>query len=191
MIPARCCCSRLGSDASFLFCSDPFFFYFLFGVCADPTVLLLEASMQGVPIEENFIVLTHSFATIPIRCDFLSCTQGQGLGTRDFEVSRAGQDVLDNGTTTQCVLRAGFAVWTSTSMTYYRFVSRLQLFFEVYKYIQTDLMTCFAPTIISSKFFILLMAFHGWGTDFRIVAFPWQDREKDRLQLPFTRFCRT
>lgn len=26
------------------------------------------------------------------------------------------------------------------------------------------------------------MAFHGWGTDFRIVAFPWQDREKDRLQ---------
>ena len=113
---------------------------------------------------------------------FLSCTQGQGLGTRDFEVSRAGQDVLDNGTTTQCVLRAGFAVWTSTSMTYYRFVSRLQLFFDVYKYIQTDLRTCFAPTIISSKFFILLMAFHGWGTDFRIVAFPWQDREKDRLQ---------
>ena len=131
----------------------------------------------------------------PFRFDviFLSCTRGQGLGTRDFEVSRAGQDVTDNGTTTQFVLHAGFAVWTSTSMTYYRFVSRLQLFFDVYIYIQTDLMTCFAPTIISSKFFILLllMAFHVWGTDFRIVAFPWQDREKDRLQLPFTRFCRT
>ena len=112
MIPARCCCSRWGLDASFLFCSDPYLLCtFCLGFALVPASYCYRHH-AGSPHWTKLYCFdcqsqTHSFATIPIRCDFLSCTQGQGLGTRNPEVSRAGQDILDNGTATQCFFVGG------------------------------------------------------------------------------------